>query len=196
MSDVTPTLLQIDLQNLFYEARNKNQRLDLEKIWEFFGQRESEYMTDALVYMIRGTDFDSTKFEAKLKSIGYSLRIKTALKVTKNSRTYYRQTNHDVAIAVDCLDRIDQFQKWILMSGDGDFVDVCKYLRNKGKKVEIWSFKDCYNPQLEQYADKMYFIGEDFYLKKSRVRVFGFNNDEIDTDRTKSQLPTTKVVGL
>lgn len=175
MSDITPTLLQIDLQNLFFEARNRGQRIDLEKILEFFNNRETEFITDAIVYMIRGDDFDSTKFEAKLKSVGYTLRIKHAIKTMKDSKVVYRQSNHDVGITVDCMDRLDQFQKWILMSGDGDFVDLCRHLRQKGKKIEIWSFKECYNPQLEPFADRLSFIGEEFFLKKTKITVFGFN---------------------
>jgi uncharacterized LabA/DUF88 family protein len=176
VNEPIPTLLQIDLQNLFYGARNLGQRIDLEKVWDFFRERETEFLSEALVYMIRGDDFDSTKFETKLKAIGYSLRIKHAIKMVKDSKVSYRQSNHDVGITVDCMDKIDVFKKWILMSGDGDFVDLCKYLKSKGRKIEIWGFKECHNPQLEPYADKMYFIDESFYLKKSRISVFGFNS--------------------
>ena len=129
--------------------------------------------------MIRSEDFDSAKFEAKLKTIGYTLKIKNSVKTVRDNRTFYRG-NHDVGIAVDCLDKIDSFEKWILMSGDGDFVDLCKYLKSKNKKIEIWSFKECYNPQLEPYADKMYFIDEKFFLKKPHVTVFGFRNQPAD----------------
>lgn len=180
------TLLQIDLQNLFFEARNRGQKIDLERIWTHFSERESEFLTDALVYMIRSEDFDSAKFEVKLKTVGYNLKIKNSVKIIGDScpkcganRTFYRG-NHDVGIAVDCLDKIDSFQKWILMSGDGDFVDLCKYLKSKHKQIEIWSFKECYNPQLEPYADKMYFIEEDFFLKRPRITVFGFRNQPAD----------------
>jgi uncharacterized LabA/DUF88 family protein len=59
------------------------------------------------------------------------------------------------------------------MSGDGDFVELAKYLRKHGKKVEIWSFKECYNSALEPYADRIQFIDEDFFFKKPKVTVFG-----------------------
>jgi len=168
------TFLQIDLQNLFFEAKNKGQRIDFEKIWSYFNSRETEFLTEALVYMIRGDDFDSSKFESKLLSIGYKIKIKNALKIFKDGKSIYRQTNHDVGITVDCMDKINSFSKWILMSGDGDFVELAKYLRQHGKKVEIWSFKECYNSALESYADRIHFIDEDFFYKKPKVSVFGF----------------------
>jgi len=169
------TFMQVDLQNLFFEARNKGQKIDFEKIWVYFNDRDTEFLTDAVVYMIRSEDFDSSKFESKLKSIGYNLKIKNAIKTFKNNRPIYRQTNHDVAIAVDCLDRVSSFDKWILMSGDGDFVDICRSLKQKGKKIEIWSFKECYNSLLEPYADKMHFIDDAFFYKKPKISVFGFH---------------------
>jgi len=171
------TFIQIDLQNLFFEARNQGQKIDFEKIWAYFSDRETEFLTDAIVYMIQSEDFDSSKFEQKLRTTGYSLRIKKAVKLFKGGRYVYRQTNHDVAIAVDCMDRLNSFNKWILMSGDGDFADLCHYLKQKGKTIEVWSFKECYNSTLEQYVDKLHFIDNSFFYKKPRVTVFGFHSN-------------------
>ena len=176
----TATLLQIDLQNLFYAARNKGQRIDFEKMWEHFHNRESEFLTDAIVYMIRSQDFDTTKFEAKLKSIGYSLRIKNSIRVMKNKRPVYKQSNHDLNIAIECIERIDTFNKLILMSGDGDFSELCAYLKKKNKQIEIWSFKECYNTELERYADRIHMIEDEFSYKRPNINVFGFNWGGLD----------------
>lgn len=191
--NITPTFMQIDLQNIFYAARSKGQRVDFEKIWNYFHSRESEFLTDAIIYMIRSQDFDSSKFEAKMASIGYSLRIKEAIKIFRGSHhSVYKQTNHDVGIAVDCLDRMDSFDKWILMSGDGDFTDLCEYLKKKGKKIEIWSFKECYNSSLSPYADRMHFIEDNnFFYKKPEVNVFGFHWGAINED-TRSNIQETE----
>jgi len=170
------TYLQIDLQNLFFEARNKGQKIDFDKIWHFFNDRETETLTAATVYLVRGDDFDSTKFEAKLTTLGYDIKAKNVVKFTKKDKIMYQNSNHDVNITIDCLDRIGAFNKWILMSGDGDFADLCKYLKQKKKKVEIWSFRECYSTALEMYADKVHFIDENFFYKKPKVTVFGFNS--------------------
>lgn len=175
MSENIGTFMQVDLQNLFYAARNKGHKIDFEKIWTHFHERETEFMTDAFIYMIRSPDFDSSKFESKLKSIGYNLKIKNVLKINKGKKSIYKQSNHDVNITVDCLDRINSFNKWILMSGDGDFVDLCTYLKKKKKKIEVWGFRECHNSILEPYADKIYFIEDSFFYKKPKVNVFGFN---------------------
>lgn len=171
----TPTLLQIDLQNLFFEAKNKGQRIDFEKIWNHFNSRETEFLTNAFIYTVHGSGFDSSKFESKMTNVGYKIVVKNSLKILKNNQVYYKQTNHDVGLTIDCIERLDQFKKWILMSGDGDFVELCKFLKRNNKQIEIWSFKECYNSALEPYSDKIYFIDDNFFYKKPTIRVFGFN---------------------
>lgn len=172
------TFMQIDLQNLFYAARSKGQRIDFEKIWDHFHSRETESLIDARIYMVRGTDFDTTKFEKKLLSVGYSLCIKQAVKITrKGKRPVYQQSNHDVNITIDCMDRIGSFDKWILMSGDGDFADLCRYMKDRGKVIELWGFRESHNSMLEPYVDRMHFIEDEFFFKRPQVSVFGPSMD-------------------
>ncbi len=127
--------------------------------------------------MVRGDNFDSSKFEAKLKDIGYTIRIKNSYKMIRNNKVFYQRTNHDVNISIDCLDKINLYKKWILMSGDGDFVELCKYLRNKGKQIEVWSFKECLNKDINSYANKINYIDEKFFLNIPKISVFGFNKN-------------------
>jgi uncharacterized LabA/DUF88 family protein len=163
------TFLQIDLQNIFATVSH-NQKLDLEKIWNHFNERETESLIGSIVYTIRSPEFDSVKFEAKLKSIGFDIRTRSFAKI-KGSR----EINLDVLITMDCLIRKDLFDKWILISNNGAYIDLCRYLRETGKKVEIWCYRDAYDPNLELYADKLHFIEEDFCLKKQSISVFGIN---------------------
>jgi len=176
----TSTLLQIDLQNIFYAARNKGKRIDFEKVWNYFNSREAEFLTSALVYMIRSPAFDSKGFENKLKTLGYGLKIRTAVKTGPKGKETYIRSDQDMPIVIDCLNKINSFDKLILMSGDGDFSFLCEDLRNKNKQVEIWSFKESFNPILQTCADKIYFIEESFFFKPPRVKEFGINLKDLD----------------
>ena len=84
---------------------------------------------------------------------------------------------HDVEITIDCMERMDSFNKWIFISGSGDLLDLCKYLKHKKKKIELWNFRECSNSLLETYADKIHFIDDSFLYKKPIVKVFGFNKE-------------------
>lgn len=169
------TFVQIDLQNLFYGSRSKGRRLDFEKVWNHFRDRENEFLIGANIYLIRSPEFDSSKFEQKLKSIGFKV-------VTRDSRSKdfrspnAKEENHCVSITVDCMDKIDTFDRWVLMSGDGEFAPLCKYVRSKSKIVEVWGFKENHNTDLDPYVNRVRYIDEPFFYRKPQITVFGFNN--------------------
>jgi len=170
------TFLQVDLQSLFGRGRRK--KMDFEKIWENFNDRETEFLTEAFIYSIKSPDFNSSNFETKLKAIGYNLQVKS-LPDQNKFKNYRSNTriSHAIPITCDCISRLDRFDKWIFMSNNGEFVDLCKFLKNAGKKIEIWSFLDNYDPALEPYADKMHFIDNSFCMddQPPNFSVFGAN---------------------
>jgi uncharacterized LabA/DUF88 family protein len=195
MKEGTSTFLQIDLQNLY--SANHKQKIDLEKMWKHFNERETEMLMGAIVYTVRSPEFDSASFETKLKMIGYDIRTKSFMRVKKSLGKIVKEiardfsykgffdqdrldeirelatTNLDVILTMECLIRKDLFDKWILVSNNGAFSDVCRYLREIGKKVEVWCFKDSYDASLELYVDKLRFIDEDFCLKRQAINIFG-----------------------
>jgi hypothetical protein len=174
--DQSATFLQIDLQSLFGRGRRK--KMDFEKIWDNFNDRESEFLTGAVIYSIKSPDFDYSRFETKLRAVGYDLKVKSLPK-QKKFQNYGPSTHvsHIIPITIDCISKLDRFDKWIFMSNNGEFVDLCKYLKEIGKKIELWSFMDNYDPVLEPYADKMHFIDDVFCMEDQppSISVFGAN---------------------
>jgi hypothetical protein len=164
------TFLQIDLQSLFGPGRSK--KMDFDKVWDYFNSRETEFLTGAIIYSIKSHDFDSSRFETKLRSIGYDLKVKSLPRITKRR---FSPISHIIPLTIDCISRLDRFDKWIFMSNNGEFADLCKFLKGVGKKIELWSFMDDYDPILEPYADRMHFIDSNFCLQKPSISVFGAN---------------------
>jgi len=171
------TFVQIDLQNLFYGSQSKGQRLDFEKVWDHFFGQDNDFLIGANVYMIRSPEFDSSKFEMKLQRIGFKVIVRNN---DRNSSKYRspntRPINHAVAITVDCLDKIGSFDRWVLMSGDGEFSPLCKYVKSKGKIVEVWGFQENHDSALDPYVNRVKYIGGAFFYRKPQILVFGFNN--------------------
>jgi uncharacterized LabA/DUF88 family protein len=185
--DQRATFLQIDLHSLF-STSNRGQKIDFEKIWDHFRYRDSEFLTDAIIYTIKGPEIDSIRFEKKLKTIGYNLKSKKTTKISRKNKHY--SLNNDIIITIDCLIRLDQFDKLILMTNNGNFADLCSYLKTQGKQIEIWSFRETYNTVLEKYADKMQFLNENFCLKRPSINVFGINwGLEKMMDTTSGKVP-------
>jgi len=161
------TFIQIDVQNLFFSAKDINKRIDFKKIKEHF-QSSGDEIFDICAYIIRTPDARSDKFEALLQSLGYTLRIKNAIiNYNADGQRVYKGTDHDMAICIDCMHNIDKFDHWVLMSGDGDFIDLCKYLKEKNKFVEIWSMQGVsFNKNFCNYADTIRFLSNNFFYSK------------------------------
>ena len=59
------------------------------------------------------------------------------------------------------------------MSGDGDFIDLCKHLKSKNKIIEVWSLPGVsFNKKFCDYADSITFLNKNFFYD---------NNNKQDT---------------
>jgi uncharacterized LabA/DUF88 family protein len=161
------TFIQIDVQNLFFSAKDLNKRIDFLKIKEHF-IKTGEDITGLIAYIIRTPDAKSDKFESFLKSLNYELNIKQAvIGYSTEGHRVYKGTDQDLSICIDCLENIDRFDKWVLMSGDGDFIDLCKHLKKKGKIIEVWSIPgSSFNKKFCDYADMIHFLNENFFFAR------------------------------
>ena len=53
------------------------------------------------------------------------------------------------------------------MSGDGDFIDLIKYLKDKGKKVEVWTLPGkSFNKRICDHVDAIKFLSDEFFFDK------------------------------
>src|SRR3989338_7783005 len=77
------------------------------------------------------------KFYIKLKSFGYELYLKPVKLYEQDDGTTKRKANCDVDAAFYLMKEKDNFDKVIILSGDGDFLPVLKYLKNQGKEIII-----------------------------------------------------------
>ncbi|MBD3261259.1 MAG: NYN domain-containing protein [Candidatus Altiarchaeales archaeon] len=165
------TLVQLDVQNLFFSAKDIDKRIDFLKIKEHFDKNGDE-IVGLFAYIIRTPDAEHKKFESLLKNLGYTLRIKKAsIGYKSDGQRIYKGTDQDIAICIDCMKMAEQFDKWVLMSGDGDFIDLCKHLKDSGKFVEVWSMKGIsFNKGFCDYADVIHFLNRNFFYDKKNSR--------------------------
>jgi len=168
------TYVQIDVQNLFFSARDIDKRIDFKKIRDHFVD-SGDRILGLKAYIIRTPDAKSDKFESLLKSFDYELNIKQAL-ISRGAdgQRIYKGTDQDMAICIDCLTNIDKFDKWVLMSGDGDFIDLCKHLKKLNKFIEVWSLPGMsFNKKFCDYADQIVFMNDKFFYDKAEARQDG-----------------------
>lgn len=76
------------------------------------------------------------KFYLKLEQFGYILRLKPT-KIYWDNNKLTKKANCDVDLTFDLMRLMSQYSEAVILSGDGDFVSVLKYLMKKRKKVHI-----------------------------------------------------------
>ena len=87
------------------------------------------------------------KFKAKsyyslLRDFGYKVIVKKVKWHTDEFGKTYGKSNADLEMAVDALMQSERLDYVLLVTGDGDFLQVVKALQNKGCRVDILAFKN------------------------------------------------------
>ena len=87
----------------------------------------------------------------------------------KDNEEYYTIKGDDINLALDMLNDAweNKYDKAILISGDGDFAPLIKYVKNKNKEVEAISFEETASRNLIDVVDRFFFIN-----KKTANRFF------------------------
>ena len=111
------------------------------------------------------------KIWAKQKKLFDRLHKITKFKIslcTRKSRLnilgeeYYTIKGDDLMLALDMIEDCynNKFDKVILFSGDGDFIELLKRIKKKNKEIEICYFKNCSSKILLNQADKIHLINK------------------------------------
>lgn len=178
--------VQLDVQNLFFSAKDIQKKIDFLKIRDHFFNSGDDIVA-LVAYLVRSPEANrSEKFELFLKNIGYTLSIKQAiLGYKKGGERIYKGTDQDMAICIDCMKRMDDFDKWVLMSGDGDFIDLCRELKSRKKAIEVWSLPGTsFNKRFCDYVDSIHFLGNDFFIGNNT----NFNSDSIEPTQEEEDI--------
>lgn len=96
---------------------------------------------------------------------------------TKEEEEYYTIKGDDIYLALDMLNHAweNKYDKAILFSGDGDFAQLVKYVKDKKKEVEMVSFEELASKNLINEVDRCILIDKKmanrfFYREKKKDR--------------------------
>jgi uncharacterized LabA/DUF88 family protein len=84
----------------------------------------------------------SANFHSVLRDFGYKVIVKTVRWFTDEHGNRYGKSNADLDMAVDALMQSERLEYVLIVSGDGDFVQVVRALQNKGCRVEVLAFNN------------------------------------------------------
>ncbi len=117
------------------------------------------------------------RFYLKLEEFGYRLLLKPVKLYDQNDGIPKRKANCDVDMAFYLIKEKDNFDRTIVLSGDGDFLPVLKYLKEQNKEVIILSRGERTAKEIKQFAG-------------SNFRDFEYLETKIFYDNKKREAPT------
>ena len=174
----------IDASNLWEAQKARGKMFDYLKLKDFlktkFGVSKIEiyYYT---AYPADGTrDYSLDKkhkfFTYLKKALGYKVRKKELKRIVVHKEKgdlIEEKGNMDVEMTIDAVHNVEEYSVAVFFSGDSDFMPLVTYIRNRGKKVYIFSSKNNISSELRTGADKYFdvlMIKEDVWGKELERR--------------------------
>jgi len=141
----------IDSQNLHHSILLQDWEVDYKKLYILL---KKKYRASKVFYFIGYTKKNIRLYE-RLSSYGYTLIYKPTLVVYKNGKRTMKG-NVDGELILQVMIEYKNYTKAIIISGDGDYLCVIKYLQEKNKleKIIVPNIK-CYSSLLRPYAYKI-----------------------------------------
>jgi len=154
----------IDVQNLYYSARNLyKEKVNFKEVLKqaVAGRK----FIRAFGYVVRTKTGEEKPFFDALSKLGIETRV-------RDLQEFYggaKKADWDVGIVVDAIRTAGGVDVIVLCSGDGDFIPLVEYLKNQGKRVEVLAFGKTTSLKLKETADEFIDLDQDiekFLLKK------------------------------
>ncbi len=145
----------IDVQNLYHSAKNLyRSKVNFSEILKtgVAGRK----LIRAFAYVVRTKTGEERPFFDALVKLGIETRI-------KDLQEYFgglKKADWDVGITVDAVRASASVDVIVLVSGDGDFIQLVEYLKNQGKRVEVMAFGKSASSKLKETADEFTDLGE------------------------------------
>jgi len=154
----------IDVSNLWEAQKAKGKFFDYAKLKSFLKTKfrgssiEIFYYTAYPADGTRDYNLDGKhKFFTFLKKgLGFHVKKKVLKRisiVTEEGQSIEEKGNMDVEITIDALHHIGKYTTSVFFTGDSDFLALVNYLKNKGKKVYIFSSKNNVSQELRTGGD-------------------------------------------
>lgn len=139
----------IDVQNLYHSAKNLYQaRVNFGEILKTAVSKRN--LIRAFAYVVRTKTGEEKPFFEAITKLGLETRV-------RDLQEFYggaKKADWDVGIVIDAIRIAPSLDTLVLVSGDGDFIDLVSYLKNQGKRVEIMAFGRSASSRLKEIADE------------------------------------------
>ncbi len=153
----------VDVQNVYYSARHiHGGRVHYKKLLE--EAVDGRQLVRAIAYIVQTPEADQSTFREMLDHEGFEIKVKEVRVRSDGSM----KADWDMGIAIDAISMADKLDVIVLVSGDGDFVDMVNLLKSRGVFVEVYSFEKSTNTDLIKVANRHFPMGAAHVIRASR----------------------------
>jgi len=157
----------VELHNFPYDYQKQNTvPIDaLERHLSDLLNKQSDTLSEAQIVLI-GRHLGRTRFYRKLEEFGYELYLKPVKSYEQDDGTYRRKANCDVEMTFRLMKNRDDFDRAVILSGDGDFLPILKYLASEDKEIIVLSRGPRTAKEIRQFAGSNF---RDFEYLKMKI---------------------------
>lgn len=138
----------IDTQNMYYSARHVHGRkVHFGNIVE--DAKQNGKLIRAIAYVVRTKTAEEQPFFEALEKLGIELREKNLMEYLSG----HKKADWDVGLTMDIVRMIDMLDVIVLVSGDGDFVPLVEYAKERGRIVQVMAFRETTSSKLLEVVD-------------------------------------------
>ena len=119
--------------------------------------RLNTYMTFDRERSERDPDYAKKAFayQQTVRDFGWKIIVKHVRRYTDEEGNVNTKANADLDLAVDAMIQAEHLDQVLLVTGDGDFLQVVNALQNRGCRVELLAFRNI-SRELQRQADAFY----------------------------------------
>lgn len=137
----------VDVQNMYYSAKNlHNAKVNFQEIMK--RATAGRALMRAICYVVKAEESGESGFFEALENLGFEIRV-------KDLQIFYggaKKGDWDVGIAMDIVRLAAKLDVVILVSGDGDFMELLEYAEASGCRTEVMAFGKATSSKLKQTA--------------------------------------------
>ena len=139
----------VDASNMYFSAQNiYKSNVDFQRILKTAVAKRK--LVRAFAYVIESDTKKEKEFFKILAKIGYEVRSKP-LQIFHGGQ---KKGDWDVGLTIDVVRLLPLLDVVVLVSGDGDYVDLLDYVRGHGRRTEVIAFKQTTSGRLIEEADE------------------------------------------
>lgn len=158
----------IDVQNLYHSAKNiYRARVNFQEILKLAVSQRN--LIRAFAYVVKTKTGEEKAFFEALTKLGFETRVRELQEFFGG----LKKADWDVGITVDAIRIAPSVDTIVLVSGDGDFLQLIEYLENQGKRVEVIAFGKSASSKLKEEADEFIDLGDNpsKYLIAAKLKI-------------------------